>query len=121
MSMTLDLRDDRVVVCLSGFSAVMALARQVAVPLKELRSVSVVADSSDLDLGWRVGGTAIPRRLRFGRFRSRKGGRTFAATYCGQPALVLQTAGGDWDRVAVMVDDPEGSAERIRAAAGLRS
>lgn len=119
MSMTLDLRDDRVVVCLSGFSAVMALARQVAVPLTELRSVSVVPDASDLDLGWRVGGTAIPRRLRFGRFRSRRGGRTFAATYCGEPALVLETAGGDWDRVAVMVDDPEGNAERIRAAAGL--
>jgi hypothetical protein len=88
---TLDLEADRAVAHLSGGQAVMALARQVSVPLAAIASVEVVDDGADVDLGWRVGGTSIPRRLWFGRFRRRGKGRTFAAVYAGQPAVVVRT------------------------------
>jgi hypothetical protein len=115
---TVDVDDGRVLVCFSGRQAMMALARQVSVPLSDVRSVSVVDDGWDVALGWRVGGTGIPRRLAFGRYR-KKGVRTFAAVYCGEPALVVETAGGDWDRLVVSVEDAGGIADRVRDAAGL--
>jgi hypothetical protein len=112
--------DDRVVLCLSAVQSVMGLARQVSVPLADITSVSVVPDGMDLDLGWRVGGTGIPRRLAIGRFRKFRGGpRTFAALYAGQPAVLIEAARGDWDRIAATVEDAEGDAARVRAAAGL--
>lgn len=120
MPTTLDLQDDRVVVRLTGAQAVMALARQVSVPLAEIREVTSVPDGWSVDLGWRVGGTTISRRLRFGRFRSRSGGRAFAAVYCGQPAVVIQTIGGDWDRIVVTVPGAEAIAARLRDARGAR-
>jgi hypothetical protein len=111
---------ERVVVCLSGLQSVMGLARQVSVPVADITRVSVVADGlADLDLGLRVGGTGIPRRLAFGRYRTFRGPRTFAALYAGRPALVIETTGGDWDRIAVATDDADGDAARVRAAAGL--
>jgi hypothetical protein len=117
---SLEVEDDRIVLRLSAVQSVMGLARQVSVPLTSVTSVSVVPDGLALDLGLRVGGTGIPRRLAFGRFRkSRGGGRTFAAVYGGQPAVVIETSGGDWDRVAACVADPEADAASVRAAAGL--
>jgi hypothetical protein len=116
---TLQVENDRVVALFAGRQAVMALARQVSVPLATVTSVTVVPDGWDLDLGWRVGGTGIPRRLAFGRFRMRGGPRTFAALYSGAPAVVIETSGGDWDRLAITVDEPEAVAARVREAAGL--
>jgi hypothetical protein len=120
---TLNVEGDRVVVHLSGAQAVMALARQVSVPVGAVRSVEVVEDGADVDLGWRVGGTSIPRRLWFGRFRRRGKGRTFAAVYAGAPAIVVRTAAGeaDWDKLVLTPEDARGAAESIRAAAGLPS
>jgi hypothetical protein len=120
---TLDIAGDRVVVHLSGGQAVMALARQVSVPAAAIASVEVVDAGADVDLGWRVGGTSIPRRLWFGRFRRRGRGRTFAAVYAGQPAVVVRTKAGeaDWDKLVLSLDDARGAAETIRAAAGLPS
>jgi hypothetical protein len=115
---TVEIEGDRVVAHFPGYQALMALARQVAVPVADVRTVEVVPDGWDVKLGWRVGGTSIPRRLAFGRFR-RKGVRTFAGVYCGQPALVIETAGGDWDRIAIAVDEPERVAAAVREAAGL--
>ena len=116
---TVDVEDGKVVARLSGRHAVMGLARLVSVPLDLVRSAIAVDDGFDVDLGWRVGGTGIPRRLAFGRFR-KKGVRTFAAVYCGQPALVVETSGGDWDRLVISADDAGGLAERVRQAAGIR-
>ena len=113
---TVDVEDDRVVVRFSGRHAVMALAREVSVPISSVERVHVEPDGFDIDLGWRVGGTSVPRRLAFGRFR-KKGVRTFAAVYAGEPALVLELDGGDWQRVVVSVEDAEGTARRVRAAA----
>lgn len=113
---TLDVEDGKAVVRFGGLQAVMALARQVSVPLEAVTAVEVVRNGWDLDLGWRVGGTGIPRRLAFGRYRSRKHGRTFAGVYCGEPAVVLTTTGGDWDRIAVAVEDAEAAAARVRKA-----
>jgi hypothetical protein len=116
---TLELEDGRVVVRFPGIQAMMALARQVSVPVDSIRSVDVVADGSDVDLGFRVGGTGVPRRLAFGRYRKRGGPRTFAAIYCGEPAVVIETSGGDWDRLAIALPEPETVAARVREAAGL--
>ena len=116
---TLAVEGDRVVVDLPGRQAVMAFARSVTVPVKDVRAVEVVPNGWDVDLGWRVGGTGIPRRLAFGRFRKRGGGRTFAAVYCGEPALVIETAGGDWDRLVLALGDNEAAARQVREAAGL--
>jgi hypothetical protein len=116
---TLQVADGRVVVSFPTRQAVMGLARQVSVPLDSVRSVTVVPDGWDVDLGLRVGGTGVPRRLAFGRYRRRGGGRTFAALYCGQPALVIETSGGDWDRLAIALDDPDAAAAQVREAAGL--
>lgn len=120
---TLNVEGDRIVVHLSGTQAVMALARQVSVPLGAVTSVEVVEDGADVDLGWRVGGTSIPRRLWFGRFRRRGKGRTFAAVYAGAPAVVVRTTAGeaDWDKLVLTPEDARGAAESIRAAAGLPS
>jgi hypothetical protein len=110
--------DGKVVVRFTGRHAAMALARQVSVPLADVRAVEVVDDGFDVDLGWRVGGTGIPHRLAFGRFR-KKGVRTFAAVYSGEPALMVDTTGGDWDRLLISVDDARGVADQVRDAAGL--
>jgi hypothetical protein len=113
---------DRVVVSLTGLEAVMGLARQVSVPVGDVTAVRVVADGlgDDLDLGVRVGGTGVPRRLKFGRFRKfRSGKRTFAALYGGQPAVIVDTSGGDWDRLAIASEHAESDATSIRSAAGL--
>lgn len=120
---TLDIDGDRVVAYMSGRQAVMALARQVSVPAASVASVEVVEDGADVDLGWRVGGTSIPRRLWFGRYRRRGRGRTFAAVYAGQPAVVVRTKAGeaDWDKLVLTLDDARGAAETIRTAAGLPS
>lgn len=119
----LSIRDDRAVVELQGRQAVMALARQVSVPLAAIASVEVVADGADVDLGWRVGGTSIPRRLWFGRYRRRGKGRTFAAVYAGEPAIVVRTKAGeaDWDKLVLTLPDAAGTAERLQSAAGLPS
>jgi hypothetical protein len=113
--------DQRVVVSLTPVQQVMGLARQVSVPLADIASVTVVPDglSDDVDLGWRVAGARIPRRLALGRFRRRGGIRTYAVLYAGQPAIVIETTGGDWDRLAIATDDPEGDAAKVRSAAGL--
>ena len=97
----------------------MALARQVSVPVSSVTGVEVVPNGWDVDLGLRVGGTGVPRRLAFGRYRKWRGPRTFAAVYCGEPAIVIETSGGDWDRLAITLDDPESAARDVRAAAGL--
>ncbi len=119
---TLSIEADRAVVHLSGRQSVMALARQVSVPLTAITSVEVVEDGASIDLGWRVGGTSVPRRLWFGRFRRRGKGRTFAAVYAGAPAVVVKTAPGssDWDKLVLTLDDAAATAETVRTAAGLR-
>ncbi|WP_445151383.1 hypothetical protein [Baekduia sp. Peel2402] len=119
----LSIQDDRAVVELQGRQAVMALARQVSVPLAAIASVEVVSDGADVDLGWRVGGTSLPRRLWFGRYRRRGKGRTFAAVYAGEPAVVVRTKPGeaDWDKLVLTLDDAERAAQTVRGAAGLPS
>lgn len=119
----LSIQDGRAVIELHGRQAVMALARQVSVPLGAIASVEVVQDGADVDLGWRVGGTSIPRRLWFGRYRRRGKGRTFAAVYAGEPAVVVRTRAGtaDWDKLVLTLDDAAGAAETVRGAAGLPS
>jgi hypothetical protein len=116
MSTHVDVEDDRVVVRFTGRQAVMALAREVSVPVQHVRDARVEQDGWDVELGWRVGGTAVPRRLAFGRFR-KKGERTFAAVYAGEPALVVELEGDHYNRLVVSVDDAEGAAQRVRAAA----
>jgi hypothetical protein len=119
----LSIQDGRAVIELHGRQAVMALARQVSVPLAAIASVEVVGDGADVDLGWRVGGTSIPRRLWFGRYRRRGKGRTFAAVYAGEPAVVVRTKAGeaDWDKLVLTLDDAAGAAQTVRSAAGLAS
>jgi hypothetical protein len=116
---TVDVEDGRVIARFSGRHAVMALARQVSVPLADVRSATAADDGFDIDLGLRVGGTGIPRRLAFGRYR-KQGVRTFAAVYCGEPALVVEAGGGDWDRLVISVEDAAGLAQQVREAAGLQ-
>jgi hypothetical protein len=120
---TLTIDGDRAVVCLTGMQSVMALARQVSVPVAAITAVEVVPDGGEIDLGWRVGGTSIPRRLWFGRFRRRGKGRTFAAVYAGEPAVVVRTRAGetDWDELVLTLEDPEAAAATVRTAAGLPS
>lgn len=113
----MDVEQDRVVIRFTGPQAVMALARQVSVPVAAVREVRVEPDGWDVELGWRVGGTAVPRRLAFGRFR-KSGRRTFAAVYAGEPAVVLQLDGDHYDQVVVSVEDAEAVAGRVRAATG---
>lgn len=115
---TLDVEDGKVVVRFPGFQSVMALARQVSVPVDAVRRVDVAPDGLALDTGWRVGGTALPRRLAFGRFR-KKSVRTFAAVYGGEPAVVLELEGDHYNRLAVAVEDAEDAARRVREAAGV--
>src|SRR4051812_50175331 len=115
---TLEVDNGRIVAQFAGRQAVMAIARQVSVPVADVTSVTVVPDGWDLDLGVRVGGTGIPRRLAFGRYRRRGGGRTFAAIYCGEPALVIETSGGDWGRVGLALGDKGGAATGGRPAGG---
>jgi hypothetical protein len=119
----LSIQDGRAIIELHGRQAVMALARQVSVPLAAIASVEVVGDGADVDLGWRVGGTSIPRRLWFGRYRRRGKGRTFAAVYAGEPAVIVRTNPGeaDWDKLVLTLDDAATAAETVRSAAGLPS
>ncbi|WP_205698917.1 hypothetical protein [Conexibacter sp. SYSU D00693] len=114
---TLEVEGERVVVRFSGRHAVMALARSVSVPLASVRSATVVPDSWQVRVGWRLGGTFLPRRLAFGRFRKGQV-RTFAAMYAGEPAVLLELEGDHWDRLCIAVEDAEAAVRRITAATG---
>jgi hypothetical protein len=114
VSVRIEPASDGVVVRLSGRDALMALARRLEVPASAIGDVRVVDDGLSLPLGLRLGGTGLPN-LRYGRYRGH-GRRTFAVLRRGQPAVVLETPGWRYDRVAVCVPDAAGAAASLRRA-----
>ena len=97
-----DLRVDGndIVVTLNVAEALVALRREVRVPLRYLRMVHVEESPLAGLTPWRLPGLWCPGTLTVGCARF-AGGREFAAAYAGQPAVVLDADEGSWQRVVV--------------------
>jgi len=63
---------------LGFWESVGALAKSFSIPLSDISRVKFSETLAFGDLGWRVGGTAIPRTIALGHFRNKKR-RIFAA------------------------------------------
>jgi hypothetical protein len=107
---------DAVVVRLTGWTALAALKREVRIPMRAIRSVSVGRYSTT---GFRIAGTAIPwTDIRAGRFR-RDGLWTFLSFGDRDRVLTLEldrsVPGTGYDVVAVGVAEPDTVAAEIDA------
>ena len=97
-----DLRVDGndIVVTLNLTETLVALRREVRVPIEHLQMVHVEESPLASLTRWRLPGIWCPGIVTVGCARF-AGGREFAAAYAGQPAVVLEAQGGPWQRVIV--------------------
>jgi len=98
---------DSVTVVLSAVERVESLHGDLVVPRSAVRGVRVVDDGMAEIHGLRAPGTAVPGVIVAGTFRH-QGRRTFAVCHHHRPAVVLELAGAEFDRVVVTVEDPHG-------------
>lgn len=105
-----------VVVRLSPIERVLTWHREVRVPIAELRMVHI-EEAPLVGLSpWRFPGLAWPGSFAVGSGHC-PSGREFAAAYAGRPAVVLETEGGEWQKV--VVSDPDAVAIAAKLAAAL--
>jgi hypothetical protein len=94
-----------------------ALHGDLRVPLNAMTAIGV-SDMPWREIrGLRAPGTAIPRLVALGQFRTRRS-RDFVAAYRHRPAVVIQLQGAKFNRVIVSVNDPEAVAANLRQCLG---
>ncbi|MCM3883603.1 hypothetical protein [Frankia sp. R82] len=113
---SLEIRDKRVEVVLSGLERLGALRGDVSVALDEVLDVRTSHEPFRELRGWRLPGTGLPGVIALGTWRSRDG-RDFAAVYRGRPAVVVEVRpGAEFRRLLVGDDQAEDTVSRLRAA-----
>ncbi|THJ74885.1 hypothetical protein [Candidatus Frankia alpina] len=113
---SLEVRDKRVEVVMSGLERLGALRGDVSVSLDEVLDVRPAPEPFTELCGWRLPGTGIPRVIALGTWRSRDG-KDFAAVYRGRPAVVVEVRpGGEFRRLIVAAVDAESTVSRLRTA-----
>ncbi len=113
---SLEVRDSRVEVVLSGLERLGALRGDVSVALDEVLDVRPAPDPFAELRGWRLPGTGLPGVIALGTWRSR-GGKDFAAVYRGRPAVVIEVRpGGEFRRLLVADEHAEDTVSRLRTA-----
>lgn len=115
MARRLELTDDELVLRYAGFSRVVILTDEVAIPYSAIRSVSVGYDNLPGAFTWRIGVNTAPfGKTRRGTFWS-GGRRLFLDVDDPERTVVLDLEGQRFARVALTVDDPEAFAAKLRA------
>lgn len=108
----------RLVVRLSALEKLGGFHADIEVPLRLVRDVSVAEDPWTALRGIRAPGTGLPGVIALGT-RLGSGTTDFAAVYHHTPAVVVETTGGDFDRLVVSSAHAAQDVAMIRAAAGL--
>jgi len=113
----LEVAGGRVEVVLSQAERLGALRGDVSAALGEVAEVRVSARPFGELRGMRAPGAGLPGVLALGTWR-RRGSKDFVAVYRGRPAVVVTLRpGGEFARFLVSVDDPDRTADAVRAAA----
>jgi hypothetical protein len=99
------LEDGDVRIALSAGERIGALRSDVVVRAAEVKTSFVADDPFEPIHGIRAPGTAWPRVIALGTWRSRRHGRTFAAAYRNRPALVLDLNHHRLARIVVSTSD----------------
>lgn len=103
------------VVRLSLMEKAGAFHADVRIPLASVRSVRVADDPWSELRGIRAPGTGLPGVIALGTRRA-AGVRDFAAVYSHTPAVVVEAAGAEFDRLVISSQTARVDADRIDAA-----
>jgi hypothetical protein len=92
----------------------------IRVPLSSVTSVRAVDDAWPELRGMRAPGTGVPSVVAVG---TRRGGfgKDFAAVHGKGPAVVVELAGAEYERLVLTADDAAGSVAAVQAARGRRA
>jgi hypothetical protein len=113
---TLEVRQDALVVTLSGWERVAAMKREVRVPLAAVRGVCADPDPWSALRGVRVEGTGVPGMAVYGVRRMTGDRPDFAALHGRGPAVRVElTPEARYRRLLVTVADPEAAVAAVRA------
>lgn len=100
---------------MSLLDRVLSLKSHLTVPLEHITGVTIRPEEARSWFhGFRVG-TSVPGIVTAGTFYTRDG-RVFYDVHDPDKTIAIDLQGESYKRVIVQVDDPEGTAERIRAA-----
>ena len=114
MSRRIELEDEALVVRYEGLSAAAVLRRELRVPYEAIHSVAVGLEELPGAFAFRIGTSTAPLgATRRGTFWS-GGRRQFLDVDDPERAVVLELEGQRYARVALTVDDPAATAERLR-------
>lgn len=115
----LDVRQDALVVTLTGWERLAAMRREIRVPLTAVRGVCADPDPWSALRGTRVEGTGIPGVAVYGVRRMTGDRPDFAAIHGrGTAVRVELTPGARYGRLLVSVADPEATVAAVRAGLG---
>lgn len=106
------------VVRLSLMEKVGAFHADVRIPLRAVCAVRVVEDPWSALRGVRAPGTGVPGVISLGTRRG-AGIRDFAAVYAHTPAVVIDAAGAEFDRL--VISSATATADALRIDAAVRS
>lgn len=100
-----------------GWDVLWTLRRAVSVPAEQIQRITVTAVTDVPAPGpWFRAGTAVPGVARAGSF-GRGDGRDLWDVRTGPRVLLVELrAGAPYRRIVLQVPDPDGTAERLRAA-----
>jgi hypothetical protein len=110
-----ELDNGALVLRLSELEKLGGLHADVRVPLAMIAEVRVAADPWSELRGIRAPGTGIPGVIALGT-RLGSGTSDFVAVYHHDPAVVVETSGGEFDRLVVTSSEAAANAEMIRQA-----
>ena len=114
MSRRIDFEDDALAIRYGGLDVAATLAREVRIPYRTIRSVSVGLTDPPSLLAGRVGLSTPPFGItQRGRFREH-GSWSFLDVGDRERAVVLDLTGHRYRRVVLTVDDPASFAQRVR-------
>lgn len=112
--------DDRLRVQLHGLSRVWAMRSGLDVPLTSVRGATFDPDVVREPKGVRSPGLHVPGVAAVGTFH-RDGEKTLWETYRGSRTVVIQLAGGSWDRIVVEVPDPRATVDLVNRSLPRRA
>lgn len=99
---------------LSPWERLGALRGDLRFPVTAVRAVSVHDDPWQVLRGMRAPGTGLPGVIMLGTKRG-PFGKDFCAVYQHRPAVVIDLADQEFERLVVCTEDPEHDAAVIRA------
>ena len=114
----LEIEGDRLIVYIRGLDQFFALATRVEVALAHISGVEVdPPDAHQVWHGLRMGGTNLPGVITAGRFLQ-SGQWAFWDVHDPSLSIAIYLHDESYARLVIGVDDPQASAELLRAAIG---